>query len=318
MSNPALSIVIPLYNRAALIGACLACLPERPEVEVIVVDDGSRDGSAAAAQAAISARRAEGWIRLLRQPNAGPGAARNPGAAAARAEWIAFLDCDDLWAPDALPLLLQAVLAAGPAAMIFPQTADCPEGASPALPRVSRRRTRRFENALFAVAALPQFRFASCNLLIRRDLFMQLGGFTTAVRCSEDSDLLLRASGAGPVLCLTGDWVVAHRVGAADSLSADAPRVAEGYHFMRARDAQGRYGPPDPLRRAFLARAAVYTIRIAFAQGHLRLAYGLWRREWRLIGRGQRHWRWRLPLTPVLSLLRPASYPMRWTLRRSG
>ncbi|NDW31810.1 glycosyltransferase [Salipiger sp. PrR007] len=42
MSNPALSIVIPLYNRAALIGACLACLPE---IEVIVVDDGSRDGA---------------------------------------------------------------------------------------------------------------------------------------------------------------------------------------------------------------------------------------------------------------------------------
>ena len=93
------SVVMPLWNNrdtvAAAIGSALA--QTYRDFELIVVDDGSTDGSRA-----LAAGFGDPRVRMLSQLNAGAGAARNAGMAAARAEWIAFLDADDLWLPDHL------------------------------------------------------------------------------------------------------------------------------------------------------------------------------------------------------------------------
>ena len=96
------SVVIPLYNKAPLIAATLeSALADRERVlEVIVVDDGSTDDSAAVVERFDDPR-----IRLIRQANGGVSRARNRGIEAARGEWIAFLDADDLWAPGYLERL---------------------------------------------------------------------------------------------------------------------------------------------------------------------------------------------------------------------
>lgn len=93
-----ISVVIPLYNGAQHIGEALDSVFAQayPHLEVIVVDDGSTDDSAAVVQA-YPAR-----VLLLRQENSGSGAARNRGVMAATGEFIAFLDADDLWAQDKL------------------------------------------------------------------------------------------------------------------------------------------------------------------------------------------------------------------------
>src|SRR3712207_2443148 len=90
------SVVIPVYNRAALVGATLDSVLGQEfegEFEVVVVDDGSTDETPA-----VLARYGE-RVRVLRQENAGPGAARNLGIRTARGEYVAFLDSDDLWFP---------------------------------------------------------------------------------------------------------------------------------------------------------------------------------------------------------------------------
>ncbi len=93
---PAVSVIIPLYDKAPTIARALgSVLAQRfGDFELLVIDDGSRD-----AGPAIVADCTDPRVRLIRQPNAGPGAARNRGAAEARAPLLAFLDADDAWRP---------------------------------------------------------------------------------------------------------------------------------------------------------------------------------------------------------------------------
>ena len=103
--RPAVTVVIPTYNRAALLPRALGSVLEQTAAdrcEIIVVDDGSTDATAAVL-ARYGAR-----IRVIRQPNRGLGGARNTGIRAAAGEFIAFLDDDDLWVPDKLAVQLAA------------------------------------------------------------------------------------------------------------------------------------------------------------------------------------------------------------------
>lgn len=102
MSGYHVAVVIPLFDKAPLIHATLQSVLAQtlPPAEVIIVDDGSSDGSID-----VIADLIGGPVRLVRQDNAGPGPARNRGTAEAHSEWIALIDGDDLWAPDHLATL---------------------------------------------------------------------------------------------------------------------------------------------------------------------------------------------------------------------
>jgi len=91
---PFFSTVTPVYNRANLIRPTLDSILKQSfeDFEVILVDDGSDDHTVDVIRGYDDDR-----IRLIEQENAGPGAARNTGVEAARGEYVAFLDSDDLW-----------------------------------------------------------------------------------------------------------------------------------------------------------------------------------------------------------------------------
>ena len=111
-NRPFVSVVIPTFNRAREVQAALISVLAQtyPAFEVIVVDDGSTDGTWEAIQQFI--RRQNGKRKQIRhffQPNQGPSVARSKGIEQARGEWIAFLDSDDVWLPDKLELQVQAI-----------------------------------------------------------------------------------------------------------------------------------------------------------------------------------------------------------------
>jgi glycosyltransferase involved in cell wall biosynthesis len=132
-----ISVIIPAYNRAGLIGETLRSLLNQtiPAKEIIVVDDGSTDGTVEQTLEAFENWKLEtgSWknddgkqvsanstssiqhptLKILRQANAGPGAARNRGLAEATGEFIHFIDSDDIAAPNKHEVQLRALLETG-------------------------------------------------------------------------------------------------------------------------------------------------------------------------------------------------------------
>lgn len=112
--QPLVSIIVPCYNAAAWLPASLesALTQTWPRVEIIVVDDGSRDDSLAVAR-----RYAARGVRVESIANSGAAAARNHGLTLARGDYLQFLDADDLLAPDKIEKQLTRLLPAGPGAV---------------------------------------------------------------------------------------------------------------------------------------------------------------------------------------------------------
>jgi glycosyltransferase involved in cell wall biosynthesis len=98
----AFSVVIPLHNKLPFIRETLrsAIHQRHKAAEIIIVDDGSTDGGPEAISDLLGPD-----VRLIRQPNSGPGPARNRGFAESRFDWVALLDADDLWLPEHLAVL---------------------------------------------------------------------------------------------------------------------------------------------------------------------------------------------------------------------
>ncbi len=112
MSTPRISVVVPFYNNADVLGDCLASIAAQTfrDLEVIMVDDGSTDGGAGVARARAAA---DPRFTLVRVPNGGPGKARNVGVERAAGEFLAFADGDDMLPPHAYETLLHVLESSG-------------------------------------------------------------------------------------------------------------------------------------------------------------------------------------------------------------
>ena len=154
----------------------------RRDVEVIVVDDGSTDGTASAV-AAIDDR-----VKVVRRPNGGPAAARNTGIRHARAPLIAFLDSDDRWQPRHLEQTLR-LLDSHPAAVL-----TCTGGAI----RGDDSLNRPAGLTHAAPAVLLGGLLYTSAVAVRREAVKAVGGFDEELRVVEDSDLWYRLSLEGP------------------------------------------------------------------------------------------------------------------------
>ncbi len=105
------SVVVPVYNTKGYLPRCLNSIAAQTyrEIEVLMIDDGSSDGSEAICDAYAAK---DPRFKAIHKPNAGPGPARNTGLEYARGEWISFVDSDDVLHPDFIKLLLEAALTA--------------------------------------------------------------------------------------------------------------------------------------------------------------------------------------------------------------
>ena len=188
VSAPAISIIVPAYNAAGTIRKCLDALLATlgPQSEIVVVDDGSTDDTAALAEAT--------GARVLRLAgNQGPGAARNHGARAARGAVLLFVDSDVAVAPDAIVRAHRA-LAETDAAAVFGSYDDRPE--APGL-------VSQFRNLLHhwvhQHASREAFTFWAGLGAMRRSVFEAAGGFDERGPAAvlEDVELGHRVCAAG-------------------------------------------------------------------------------------------------------------------------
>jgi len=194
VSAERVSVVIPVRDCEAYIGEAIGSVLDgtRPPEEVVVVDDGSADASAAAAEA-----RGE-QVRVIRRPAAGIAAAVNAGVAEAAGDLIAFIDADDLWSPDKLEAQL-AVLADPGLDAVFGRVR---EFHSPELSAEQRAGVVRREGEHDA-------RLRG-TMLARRELLERVGPFDESLTIGEFVDWHTRAEGAGMRSAML-DRLVLHR-----------------------------------------------------------------------------------------------------------
>ena len=173
------SVVVPVFNGERHLGETVESVLDQSydALELVVVDDGSTDRSAA-----VVAGFADPRIRLLRRTNAGTGAARNAGVAAARGELIAHLDADDLWSRSKLELQV-GLLARRPEIDVVGGRVE--EFVDPGLPEEVRRRMRAPRGPLPGTVVQA--------LLVRREAHRRVGPFETSWAVGQDLAWVMRA-----------------------------------------------------------------------------------------------------------------------------
>jgi glycosyltransferase involved in cell wall biosynthesis len=206
---PRVSVIIPAFNR----GWCLreavdsVLAQEFTDFELIVVDDGSTDGTA---ELLVAYRPT---VRLLRQAHRGVSAARNRGIAAARGELVAFLDSDDLWLPQKLSIQVE-FFRVHPDALIA-QTEECwvRKGR-----RVNPGKRHRKRSGMIFEPSLDLCLVSPSAVMVRREFFDRVGLFDEDLPACEDYDLWLRVSCCIPIHLIDIPLIV-KRGGHADQLS---------------------------------------------------------------------------------------------------
>lgn len=249
-----ISVIVPAYNaRATILAALRSVLAQtRPADEMVLVDDGSQDGTAELVEQELPE------VKVLRQANAGPSAARNKAAAAADGEWLAFLDADDLWLPHKLEVQLAALAEAPDVGMCSSDWVRQESGAPP-LPPLAQLPRRRI--TFRDIVRLN--RFQTSTVLVRRELWQDVGGFRSAIDGTEDWDFWMRVSRLTDDLHLAWPLVVYRDEGL--SYSKNSRRVYDAMHRMLA-----DLGPPDgPIPEAEYRRL--------IAWHDVRFAYAFWR-----------------------------------------
>jgi Glycosyl transferase family 2 len=215
---PTVSVVMPLYNKAEYVGPAVRSVLEQTftDLELVVVDDGSTDGSAAVVQEMTDPR-----IRLLRQENAGAPAARNAGIAAARGHWVAFLDADDAWRPEKLARQF-AVLDREPD-LVWAGGAYIWSGPGPSVLERNvpnhgwLRSPEVIRDGLLALT--DEWCLWTGTIMVRRDVLLQLGGFDTSLPTGDDVLLWSRIAALNPPLAYVRTPIAHYRSDVAASLT---------------------------------------------------------------------------------------------------
>jgi len=189
-ASPLVTVVTPLYNKEPYIRRCLESILAQTlqDFEIIVVDDGSRDGGPE-----IVASILRDGDQLIQQANAGPGPARNTAVAAGRGQFIAFLDADDTWMPEFLATIMD-LFDRYPAAGLaccrpYPERMRVfPPGQTDGL----------LEDYFAAAMRVGGYICSTSATMVRRQAFECVGGFVYR-NMGEDVDLWCRIALEFPV-----------------------------------------------------------------------------------------------------------------------
>jgi glycosyltransferase involved in cell wall biosynthesis len=230
MEHPVVTVLIPTHNRSALLRRSLASALSQHDVtiEIIVIDDGSTDATQDTLAAVVDPR-----VHVIRNEVAqGVGAARNRGIDEAVGDWVAFLDDDDLWAPDKLRAQLDAVRQTGrPWCYVGHVNVDLRDrvtGGEPPLP------PDRVVAELRQSDVVP----GGCSgVMASKNILREAGGFDPGLQPLADWDLWLRLARIAPPAAVARP-LVAYRI-QSQSMSMDTARVLSEFEILARRHGEG-------------------------------------------------------------------------------
>ena len=263
--RPVVSAVIPAFNASRFLAESIESVLAQtyPAIECIVVDDGSEDRSL------DIARGFEDRIRVIAQSNAGVSAARNRGAREARGEFVAFLDADDLWAPEKIERQVDAFEASPGLCLVYTglrviDEAGAEQGYLPAPPP-----ERALANTLLLEG--PGISVAQTGM-IRMNVFRAIGGFDEFLSTSADADLACRLALEGPISHLDQPLVSYRRH--SDQMHLDPTATERDMMRVHIKLFDDPRLPPDVARGRRRAEANLFTILAASSVLNRRVGLG--------------------------------------------
>jgi glycosyltransferase involved in cell wall biosynthesis len=217
---PQVSVVIPTYNQARFIAATVesALAQTYPDVEIIVVDDGSTDDT----QAVLSAYRDA--VHYVYQQNKGLAGARNTGFLASRGDYLLFLDSDDLMHPDKLAVHVSLLEAEPSFGLVYSAWQQINADGTEVLGEVRPNR----QGQLLKELLLRRFFFFASAAVLRRECIERVGLFDESLRWSEDADMWLRLARAGYAFGYIDQPLLQYRIHAGSMTASINPAQVRG------------------------------------------------------------------------------------------
>lgn len=276
MSNEVeVSAIIPTYNRRDLVLRAIDSVlaQTRAVAQIIVVDDGSTDGTREAL-----AQRYGDRIQYVWQANAGVSAARNHGLSLARGRYLALLDSDDEWLPEKTQRQVEWLDARPEFGMVLCDVLRVNADGSP-IDRF-RRREQLPEDGQVLRWVLRNPALAPVSAMLRRTVYEQVGGFDASLRTAEDLDFHLRIAQRFPIGVV--DEPLARAIRGHDGLSS-LPQTYDDYVTVMERAAASARGAVDErdLRDALFG-AYWRNARGMVLSRRWRDAFAIARKAWRL------------------------------------
>lgn len=251
---PLFSVVIPTFNRRdRLLRAVRSVFAQRfSDYEIVVVDDGSTDGTTE------SLNELAGRLRVFRQENRGPARARNVAVGEAVGEYVAFLDSDDWWMPWTLERYAALLAEHGRPTWLYGKSFVDATGAAGPLHEAPCAAARHVDyyHAAEGNGLIPN----PTGVVVRRDAFLRAGGFLESLPVGEDFDLWFRI-GAEPGFVVMDSPVAYVREHHPATLTEDLDRSFEGIRELVRRERQGAYPSSElasAVRHGMITRHLVY------------------------------------------------------------
>lgn len=262
--TPLVSVVIPAYNSTKVIAEALDSVlsQDYPALEVLVVDDGSTDGTS---------QVVEGYddrVRLIPQSNKGAAGARNEGMRQAAGKYIAFLDADDIWLPGKLRHQVsymeqhpEVALCCARWLLVFPE--DTGEYRMPACPAPDAVQVDAQWSGWIYCDLLLDCEVCTITVVMRRELIDRVGYFDTTLRRGQDYDYWLRASRVTRIDRLDAPFAVYRK----ENFTNPSKYLDTNWELtvvQRAIDKWGASGPDGQKQIPSLIRKRLWRLKFSF------------------------------------------------------
>ena len=257
MTLPLTSVAVPAYNHARYIGACLESVRNQsyPELELVVVDDGSSDGTGEVVQRFIQEHGSRfRHVELIRQDNRGVSAASNRAIAACRGQWVHLLGSDDLLYPDKVEIQWRAIQAWDDErlALVYAD-ADLIDKDGVAIPKTAGERPPAGPDPKACLSLVLGNPIPNPTVMLHRERFLSIDGFDES-RQLEDWDCWLRLA-VRYALARVPERLAAYRRHGANASLRQAMMLQESWIILgRFFERHGELIPPALIRASFRHR----------------------------------------------------------------